>query len=235
MWHYFNYFNPLTILTQRLPHLRKLLPVSFLSGLKGYFCYYLIVNYGLILLIIGVIVGMWYVWHVKKQELCLESIHPLYNTWLIVENVRSANTGSGCNWSYCRAVHHYLDHHHFCDAFQTSYGDRSLPYRITSFIYFPYLGFQKKKNGMARCAETLPQAASREWIDAGVFAVVAPPSSAHLFSKRMWSYSSMEKTLLVNDFLFVNKMSYGRVSANSTLVSVCAQYHAFFKNHSFLY
>ncbi|MFM9020915.1 MAG: S26 family signal peptidase, partial [Sediminibacterium sp.] len=79
------------------------------------------------------------------------------------------------------------------------------------FLYFPYLGFssQVKWHG----PETLKhyhKPVSREWIDAAVFAVVAATLiRSFIFEAYVIPTGSMEKTLLVNDFLFVNKMSYG--------------------------
>src|SRR4051812_46001980 len=50
----------------------------------------------------------------------------------------------------------------------------------------------------------------REWLDAGVFAIVAATLIRTFFIEAYTiPTGSMEGTMLVNDFLFVNKMSYG--------------------------
>jgi signal peptidase I len=50
----------------------------------------------------------------------------------------------------------------------------------------------------------------REWIDAAIFAVIAATLIRTFFFEAYTIPSpSMEKTLLVHDFLFVNKLSYG--------------------------
>ncbi len=79
------------------------------------------------------------------------------------------------------------------------------------FIYFPYLGFsQQGRYAGHEVVRRYQKSASREWIDAGVFAVVAATIiRTFVFEAYTIPTESMEKTLLVNDFLFVNKMSYG--------------------------
>ena len=79
------------------------------------------------------------------------------------------------------------------------------------FIYFPYLGFSKQERYKgAEVMKLYKKPASREWIDAAVFAVVAATLiRSFIFEAYTIPTPSMEKTLLVNDFLFVSKMSYG--------------------------
>jgi signal peptidase I len=79
------------------------------------------------------------------------------------------------------------------------------------FLYFPYLGFsEKEKWHGGDILKHYHKPASREWIDAGVFAVVAATIiRTFVFEAYVIPTGSMEKTLLINDFLFVNKMSYG--------------------------
>jgi signal peptidase I len=80
------------------------------------------------------------------------------------------------------------------------------------FIYFPYIGFSKNERwGGEKVFKNYTKPAGREWIDAGAFAVVAATIiRTFVFEAYVIPTGSMEKTLLVNDFLFVNKMSYGQ-------------------------
>ena len=82
---------------------------------------------------------------------------------------------------------------------------------LVPFIYFPYLGFSDKVKWYGPDAlKHYHKPASREWIDAAVFAVVAATLiRTFVFEAYVIPTESMEKTLLVNDFLFVSKMAYG--------------------------
>jgi signal peptidase I len=79
------------------------------------------------------------------------------------------------------------------------------------YIYFPYLGFNKKNKWKGHeVVKLYKKPTSREWIDAAVFAIVAATIiRTFIFEAYTIPTPSMERTLLVNDFLFVNKMSYG--------------------------
>ena len=79
------------------------------------------------------------------------------------------------------------------------------------FVYLPYLGFSKDvKWGGPEIVKHYKKSASREWVDAAVFAVVAATIiRTFVFEAYTIPTESMEKTLLINDFLFVNKLSYG--------------------------
>ncbi len=79
------------------------------------------------------------------------------------------------------------------------------------FIYLPYIGFSanEKWHGQDALAH-YHKPASREWIDAAVFAVVAATLiRTFIFEAYVIPTESMEKTLLVNDFLFVDKVTFG--------------------------
>ena len=79
------------------------------------------------------------------------------------------------------------------------------------FIYLPYVGFSKDiRWGGSEVMKRYKKSAGREWIDAAVFAVVAATLiRTFIFEAYTIPTESMEKTLLINDFLFVSKMSYG--------------------------
>lgn len=65
-----------------------------------------------------------------------------------------------------------------------------------------------KKNKDSQPKKKKSQA--REWLDAGIFAVIAATLiRTFIFEAYTIPTPSMEKTLLVNDFLFVSKISYG--------------------------
>jgi signal peptidase I len=169
---------------------------------------------GLTLFIIGIIgwhVGMYGMFKKAGIE-PWKALIPFYNTWLIVEkcNIRKywfwlqliPIAGQFITiWITIIFVMHFKRVsviHHTLTVF-------------VPFIYFPYLGFsEKEKWHGGEVLKHYHKPASREWIDAAVFAIVAATIiRTFVFEAYVIPTGSMEKTLLVNDFLFVNKMSYG--------------------------
>ncbi|MFP5041951.1 signal peptidase I [Parasediminibacterium sp. JCM 36343] len=169
---------------------------------------------GLFLFIIGII-G----WHAgiygmfKKVGINpILALVPFYNTWLIVEkcNIKKA-------WFWFQLVPiagqfitiwiTIIFTMHFK---RFSLLDHTLV-AFLPFLYFPYIGFNKEDKWHGQKAfEAYKKSPSREWIDAGVFAVVAATIiRTFVFEAYVIPTGSMERTLLINDFLFVSKMSYG--------------------------
>ncbi len=79
------------------------------------------------------------------------------------------------------------------------------------FIYFPYLGHSKNEKYAGKIVvDNYKKSAAREWVDAAFFAIVAATIiRTFIFEAYTIPTPSMEKTLLVSDFLFVSKFSYG--------------------------
>jgi signal peptidase I len=82
---------------------------------------------------------------------------------------------------------------------------------IFPFVYLPYIGFSEKEVYVHPDKRPeIKRTVVREWVDAIIFAVIAATIIRTFF---MEAYtipsSSMEKTLLIGDFLFVSKITYG--------------------------
>ena len=90
---------------------------------------------------------------------------------------------------------------------------------FTAGLYFIYLGLDPKTKYIGPAAVLKhKKGTAREWIDAGVFAVVAATLiRTFVFEAYTIPTGSMEKTLLINDFLFVSKFSYGPRIPNTPL------------------
>ena len=90
---------------------------------------------------------------------------------------------------------------------------------LVPFLYFPYLGYsEKEKYYGPDIVRKHKKSGVREWIDAAVFAVVAATLiRTFIFEAYTIPTGSMEKTLLVNDFLFVSKLTYGPRIPNTPL------------------
>ena len=86
-------------------------------------------------------------------------------------------------------------------------------------VYFPYIGYNQKDRFVGvEAVKAHKKSTSREWIDAGIFAIVAA-TLIRLFVFEAYTIptGSMEKTLLINDFLFVSKWTYGPRVPNTPL------------------
>lgn len=86
-------------------------------------------------------------------------------------------------------------------------------------FYFPYIANRKDTKFVGPAgAKNAKKSWIREWVDAAVFAIVAATLiRLFIFEAYTIPTGSMEKSLLVNDFLFVSKISYGPRVPNTPL------------------
>jgi signal peptidase I len=81
---------------------------------------------------------------------------------------------------------------------------------LVPFIYLPFLALRTNYTFLPVENRSHKKTAIREWTDAIIFAIIAA-SIIRIFLFEAYSIptSSMEKSLLVGDFLFVSKIAYG--------------------------
>lgn len=79
------------------------------------------------------------------------------------------------------------------------------------FVYLPYLGFSaREKYTHPTQLPQIKKSSAREWADAIIFAVIAATIIRTFFIEAYTiPTSSMEKSLLVGDYLFVSKVTFG--------------------------
>jgi len=137
---------------------------------------------------------------------------PFYNTWLIVNK---CNISKKWFWLQLIPIAGQFITIWITIIFLMHFGKINLIHHtlfvLVPFAYLPYIGFDKEtKWGGSEVFKRYKKPISREWIDAAVFAIVAATIiRTFIFEAYVIPSGSMEKTLLVNDFLFVNKMAYG--------------------------
>lgn len=149
-----------------------------------------------------------------------KALVPIYNTWLMVSKMELKT-----HWFFFQLIPiaGQFVTIWLCIKFVEHFGRFSVLHHAATvflpFIYFPYLGFSKNERYAGiPVVKNYSKSSTREWIDAAVFAVVAATIiRTFVFEAYVIPTGSMEKTLLVNDFLFVSKMSYGPRIPNTPL------------------
>lgn len=141
-----------------------------------------------------------------------KALVPFYNTWCIVEKCHIPKIWF---WLQFIPIAGQFITIWITIIFTMHFGRYNMLHHTAAtlfpFFYFPYLGFSKNERFVGKAAmDNYKKGPAREWIDAAVFAIVAATIiRTFIFEAYTIPTPSMEKTLLVNDFLFVNKVAYG--------------------------
>jgi signal peptidase I len=145
---------------------------------------------------------------------------PFYNTWVIQEiNKRPKHW---VFWQFIPVVGWFITPGIFIE-FAKSFGRFRLREHtmvaLFPFFYFPWLASKKGVKFIGpEGVRKHRKPGWREWVDAAVFAIVAATLiRTFIFEAYVIPSGSMEKTLLIKDFLFVSKLSYGPRIPNTPL------------------
>lgn len=145
---------------------------------------------------------------------------PFYNTWIMQE--LSKRPKHWVFWQFIPVVGWFISPGIFIEFAKVfgrfSLGDHTMASLLAPF-YFPYIGSKKETKFIGpEAVAKHKKSAWREWVDAAVFAIIAATLiRTFIFEAYTIPSGSMEKTLLVNDFLFVSKLSYGPRIPNTPL------------------
>ena len=149
-----------------------------------------------------------------------KSLVPFYNTWVMLDI--AGRPKHWFFWQLIPVVGWFITLGIFIE-FVKPYGKfkfyEHMLASLVAFAYMPYVGFNKKDKFLGlEAVKKYKKTSTREWIDAGIFAIVAATLiRTFVFEAYTIPTGSMEKTLLVNDFLFVSKFSYGPRIPNTPL------------------
>ncbi len=145
---------------------------------------------------------------------------PFYNTWLIQElNDRPKHW---VFWQFIPVIGWFITPGIYIE-FAKIFGRFSvldhLGASLLAPLYFPWLAFQEQPAFIgSEGVKKHVKKGWREWYDAAIFAIVAATLiRTFVFEAYTIPSGSMEKSLLVNDFLFVSKFSYGPRIPNTPL------------------
>ena len=145
---------------------------------------------------------------------------PFYNTWVMQE--LSQRPKHWVFWQFIPVVGWFISPGIFIEFVKLfgkfSLGQHTLAALFAPF-YFLYLGYSRDVRYVGpEVVRKHKKESWREWVDAAIFAIVAATLiRTFIFEAYTIPSASMEKTLLVNDFLFVSKLSYGPRIPNTPL------------------
>ena len=145
---------------------------------------------------------------------------PFYNTWVMQGLAKRPK--HWVFWQFIPVVGWFITPGIFIEFVKLfgrfTFGEHTLAALFAPF-YFPYLGYSPKIHYVGpEGARLYKKSAWREWVDAAIFAIVAATLiRTFIFEAYTIPSGSMEKTLLINDFLFVSKFAYGPRIPNTPL------------------
>ena len=145
---------------------------------------------------------------------------PFYNTWVMQEIAHRPK--HWVFWQLIPVVGWFISPGIFIEFSKVfgkfSLGDHTAASLLAPF-YFPYIASKKDTRFIGpEAARKHKKSGWREWVDAAVFAIIAATLiRTFIFEAYTIPSGSMEKTLLINDFLFVSKLSYGPRIPNTPL------------------
>jgi signal peptidase I len=145
---------------------------------------------------------------------------PFYNTWVMQTLARRPR--HWVFWQLIPVVGWFITPGIFIEFVKLygrfSLGDHTLAALFAPF-YFPYLGYSNNLRYIGpEGVKHYHKPGWREWVDAAVFAIVAATLiRTFIFEAYTIPSGSMERSLLINDFLFVSKLSYGPRIPNTPL------------------
>jgi signal peptidase I len=145
---------------------------------------------------------------------------PFYNTWVMQELANRPK--HWVFWQLIPVVGWFITPGIFIEFVKLFGRFRLWEHTLASLaapLYFPYLGYSQDIHYVGTTgARRYVKQGWREWVDAAIFAIVAATLiRTFVFEAYTIPSGSMEKTLLVNDFLFVSKFSYGPRIPNTPL------------------
>jgi signal peptidase I len=145
---------------------------------------------------------------------------PFYNVWIMVELA-----GMKRYWFYLQfipIVGWFITLAILIDFVKTfgkfTFWEHALTV-LVPILYFSYIGFNSTDRYLGPdIVHKHKKSTIREWVDAAIFAIVAAGLiRMFLFEAYVIPTPSMERSLLVNDFLFVSKTAYGSRVPNTPL------------------
>jgi signal peptidase I len=145
---------------------------------------------------------------------------PFYNTWVMQDLAKRPK--HWVFWQFIPVVGWFISPGIFIEFVKLfgrfTFWEHTLAALFAPF-YFPYLGYSPKIHYVGpEGARKYKKQGWREWVDAAIFAIVAATLiRTFIFEAYTIPSGSMEKTLLINDFLFVSKFAYGPRIPNTPL------------------